>query len=83
MQLFKKRTKDDTTPIQGPPAIPMDLSRFERLLETSLRLRDSGVDYDAIQRRAAQDEISFQEALEAIDREGTHPASPDEERVDA
>lgn len=48
---------------------PVDRARFERLLEASLRLRELGVDYETIQRRAWADDVSLNDALEAIDRE--------------
>ena len=51
---------------------PVDRVRFGRLLEASLRLRDLGVDFETIQRRAADDDVSLNAALEAIDRERSH-----------
>ena len=50
-------------------APPVDLMRFERLVQSSIRLRELGVAYEAIERRAARDAVSFNEALEALDRE--------------
>jgi len=50
-------------------APPVDLMRFERLVQSSIRLRELGVAYDVIERRAARDAVSFNEALEALDRE--------------
>ena len=75
MGLFRKdrgeeepdvRTADpraaDTTP-------PVDLMRFERLVQSSIRLRELGVSYEVIEQRASRDAVSFNEALEAEDRE--------------
>jgi len=50
-------------------APPVDLMRFERLVQSSIRLRELGVAYEAIERRASRDAVSFNEALEALDRE--------------
>ncbi len=44
----------------------LDLSRFGSLLERSVALREAGVTYEAIERRAAAEDVSFNEALEAI-----------------
>jgi hypothetical protein len=50
-------------------APPVDLMRFERLVQSSIRLRELGVPYEAIEQRASRDAVSFNEALEALDRE--------------
>ena len=46
--------------------IEIDLVRFDLLLQTSQKLHDAGIDYEAIEERADADAISFNEALEAI-----------------
>jgi len=43
--------------------------RFERLVQSSIRLRERGVAYEVIEQRASQDAVSLNEALEAEDRE--------------
>jgi len=43
--------------------------RFERLVQSSIRLRELGVSYEVIEQRASRDAVSFNEALEAEDRE--------------
>lgn len=48
---------------------PVDLLRFDRLVRNSLKLRELGVPYEAIERRAARDAVTFNEALEALYRE--------------
>ena len=50
-------------------AAPVDLMRFDRLVQSSLELRELGVPYEAIERRAARDAVTFNEALEALYRE--------------
>jgi hypothetical protein len=50
-------------------AAPVDLLRFDRLVQNSLKLRELGVPYEAIKQRAAQDAVTFNEALEALYRE--------------
>ncbi len=74
MDLFRKSRSHVVTETISPTTSehPIDLVRFERLLETSIRLRDSGMDYESIQRRASADGVSWNEALEAIDRERFH-----------
>ena len=64
---FFRRAAPDAAPWSAPA--PLDLARFERLVETSLRLRDAGVDFHAIELRASADAVSFDEALEAMDAE--------------
>lgn len=74
MDLFRKSRRRVVTETISPTTSDhqIDLIRFERLLETSIRLRDSGMDYESIQRRASADDVSWNEALEAIDRERLH-----------
>lgn len=74
MDLFRKSRRRVVTESISPTTNDhqIDLIRFERLLETSIRLRDSGMDYESIQRRASADDVSWNEALEAIDRERPH-----------
>ena len=74
MDLLRKSRRRVVTETISPTTShhQMDLIRFERLLETSIRLRDSGMDYESIERRAAEDDVSWNEALEAIDRERLH-----------
>jgi hypothetical protein len=43
--------------------------RFDRLVQSSLKLRELGVPYEAIERRASRDAVTFNEALEALYRE--------------
>jgi hypothetical protein len=50
-------------------AAPVDLLRFDRLVQSSLKLRELGVPYEAIERRAARDAVTFNEALESLYRE--------------
>ena len=50
-------------------AAPVDLLRLDRLIQNSLKLRELGVPYEAIERRASQDAVTFTEALEALYRE--------------
>lgn len=70
MGSFRMNKRGAAEPVPEPtPEAPMDLGRFDRLIETSERLRDLGVDYETIQRRASADDVSWNEALEAIDRE--------------
>lgn len=60
----------DAGPIPSTPVDPgVDLARFRRLIEKSERLKAAGVGHDEIEARAALDSISFNEAVEAIDRE--------------
>lgn len=73
MRYLRKRTGSGRAadiPQTREPGI--DLVRFERLIQTSIRLRDSGVDHETIQRRASAEDLSWNEALEAIDRELLH-----------
>jgi hypothetical protein len=50
-------------------AAPLDLLRFDRLVQNSLKLHELGVPYEAIKERAARDAVTFNEALEALYRE--------------
>ena len=50
-------------------AAPVGLLRLDRLIQNSLKLRELGVPYEAIERRASQDAVTFNEALEALYRE--------------
>jgi hypothetical protein len=50
-------------------AAPVDLLRFDRLVQNSLKLHELGVPYEAIKERAARDAVTFNEALEALYRE--------------
>jgi hypothetical protein len=72
MGLFRRRqtaslesVPTNTVP-QKADGYQIDLVRFDLLLQTSQKLHDAGVDYDAIEERAEADAISFNEALEAI-----------------
>jgi len=62
MGLFRKAAPN----VEPWSPAPLDLARFERLVETSLKLREAGVDFHAIERRASADAVSFDEALEAM-----------------
>lgn len=76
MRLFRrgKGTMGDVP--TGTTHLPaMDLSRFERLVEAGVRLRDLGIDYEEIQRRASAEGVSWNEALESIDRECSDEAA--------
>jgi hypothetical protein len=66
-----RRTRASAAPALAPDAAgpPIDLARFERLIEASAKVRDVGIDFEQIQRRATADAVSFNEALEAIDAE--------------
>jgi hypothetical protein len=52
-----------------PDDAAVDLLRFDRLVQNSLKLRELGVPYEAIERRASRDAVTFNEALEALYRE--------------
>jgi hypothetical protein len=54
----------------GAPRV--DLMRLDRLVQSSLKLRELGVAYEAIEQRASRDAVSFNEALEALYREHVH-----------
>ena len=72
MGLFRRdKESNGDGPVDRVPdgAAPVDLLRFDRLVESSLRLRELGVPYEAIERRASRDAVSFNEALEALYRE--------------
>jgi hypothetical protein len=67
MGLFRRRQVGAANAV-APMAnrIEIDLVRFDLLLQTSQKLHDAGVDYDAIEQRATAESISFNEALEAM-----------------
>jgi hypothetical protein len=73
MGLFRRR---ETGASEAAPRVmntfEVDLVRFDLLLQTSQKLHDAGVDYEAIEQRAATESISFNEALEAIYAERFH-----------
>ena len=72
MGLFRRdKESNGDGPVDRVPdgAAPVDLLRFDRLVESSLRLRELGVPYEAIERRASRDAVTFNEALEALYRE--------------
>lgn len=71
MGLFRRNREngeESVVPVTDA-APPVDLMRFERLVQSSIRLRELGVPYEAIEQRASRDAVSFNEALEALDRE--------------
>ena len=47
----------------------VDAARFRRLIDASIRLRAAGVSHEDIQRRARRDAITFNEAVDLLDRE--------------
>jgi hypothetical protein len=49
--------------------VPVDLDRFDRLVQKSVQLAEAGVGYDVVELRASRDAISFNEALELLYRE--------------
>jgi hypothetical protein len=70
MALFdrsRRLSSERSTPPQ--PGLPVDLARFDRLVHKSVRLREVGVTYEAVQRRALRDAVSFNEALETLYQE--------------
>ncbi|HEX6130837.1 MAG TPA: hypothetical protein VF044_03850 [Actinomycetota bacterium] len=76
MGIFRRNrieAEDADAAAEPTPSAPVDggvdLARFRRLVEKSERLKAAGVDHDEIEARAARDSISFNEAVEAIDRE--------------
>ena len=71
MRLFRRDKENGEEPVVRvtDAAPPVDLMRFERLVQSSIRLRELGVDYELIEQRASQDAVSFNEAVEALDRE--------------
>ena len=72
MGLFRrdKESNGDGSVDRAPDdAAPVDLLRFDRLVQNSLKLHELGVPYEAIERRARRDAVTFNEALEALYRE--------------
>lgn len=72
MGLFRRdKASDGDGSVDRVPddAAPVDLLRFDRLIQNSLKLRELGVPYEAIERRASQDAVTFNEALETLYRE--------------
>jgi hypothetical protein len=68
--LFRKdKEKNGEEPVVADGATPVDLMRFDRLVQSSLKLRELGVPYEAIEQRASRDAVTFNEALEALYRE--------------
>jgi hypothetical protein len=73
--LFRRDNENNKdAPVHRVPgdAAPIDLLRFDRLVESSLKLRELGVPYEAIEQRASRDAVTFNEALEALYRERVH-----------
>ncbi len=75
MGFFRRdKERDGEEPVvriaDGAP--PVDLMRFDRLVQSSVRLHELGVAYEAIEQRASRDAVSFNEALEALYREKVH-----------
>ena len=71
MRLFRRDKENGEGPVVPvtDAAPPVDLMRFERLVQSSIRLRELGIPYEVIEQRASRDAVSFNEALEALDRE--------------
>lgn len=70
MGLFRRdKEKNGEEPVIADGAPPVDLMRFDRLVQSSLKLRELGVPYEAIEQRASRDAVTFNEALEALYRE--------------
>ena len=67
----KDKESNGNGPVDRVPedAAPVDLLRFDRLVQNSLKLRELGVPYEAIERRARRDAVTFNQALEALYRE--------------
>ena len=67
----KDKESNGNGPVDRVPedAAPVDLLRFDRLVQNSLKLRELGVPYEAIERRASRDAVTFNEALESLYRE--------------
>lgn len=67
----KDKESNRNEPVDRVPedAAPVDLLRFDRLVQNSLKLRELGVPYEAIERRARRDAVTFNQALEALYRE--------------
>ena len=72
MGLFRKDEESNGDgPVDRAPDdnAAVDLRRFDRLVQNSLKLHELGVPYEAIERRASRDAMTFNEALEAMYRE--------------
>ena len=70
MDLFRRdKEQKRKEPVVAGGAPPVDLMRLDRLVQSSLKLRELGVPYEAIERRASRDAVTFNEALEALYRE--------------
>lgn len=71
MGLFRRDKESNGDAVDRVPddAAPVDLLRFDRLVQNSLKLRELGVPYEAIEQRASRDAVTFNEALEALYRE--------------
>jgi len=69
--LFRRdKENGEAAAVRVTDAAPrVDLMRFERLVQSSIRLRELGIPYEVIEQRASRDAVSFNEALEALDRE--------------
>jgi hypothetical protein len=66
---LRKKNEDGSVDRLPDDPAPVDLMRFDRLVQSSLKLRELGVPYEAIERRAARDAVTFNEALESLYRE--------------
>ena len=70
MGLFRRdKERNGEEPVVADGAPSVDLMRFDRLVESSIKLRELGVAYEAIEQRASRDAVSFNEALESLYRE--------------
>jgi hypothetical protein len=68
--LFRRgKENNEEEAVVADGATPVDLMRFDRLVQSSLKLRELGVPYEAIEQRASRDAVTFNEALEALYRE--------------
>jgi hypothetical protein len=62
----KRRLNDRSAPASSGLGFRVDLARFDSLVDKSARLREVGVGYDVVERRALRDAVSFNEALEVL-----------------
>ena len=69
MGLLRRDKESREEPVVPDGAPPVDLMLFDRLVQSSLKLRELGVPYEAIEQRASRDAVTFNEALEALYRE--------------